>query len=301
MLSFKKNVISHSNFYLCQFERKPNRDYLIYIHGGPGNNCGILEYLIEQEELFKSLDYNIILYDQRTCGRSTDFPEKISHENNVNDLQEIYQFFLKTNDINIKGFIGHSYGAKLLFDFYKKFSNNIPGVFVSTANSILIPRLNNLLFDLAYLKKIDVMKYKKIYEKMNNENFNNLWELTEELSYLFEKNSDRKYLYWADLDWLEKVQKIQDKIDLPTNAQTFMEVRRDLYSADKNFSVDLEHLQRPFLWINGLHDFIMNGTHGAINNQSSMTTFYKSSHYPHIEENERFCQMINTFIKKCWS
>ena len=298
VIPFKKKILNHKNLYIANFTKNPNMGFLIFIHGGPGYNCGVVEYLIEHDNFFSLLDYNIILYDQRNCGRSKIYDENTLHSNNVHDLDEIIEYFESVHEIEIKGLIGHSYGAKLLFDFYKKFDKKIPGIFVSTANSILVPRLNNLKFDLAYLKKTSPTEYKKILQTMDVLTTSKLWELTEELSPIFKENKDRNYLYWANMDMNEKVQKIQDTIGLPIDEKTFMSVRQDLYSSENNFSVDIDSLNIPYLWVNGFHDFIMNGQDFMFSKNEKILTFSRSSHYPHIEENNKFCKVVNDFIQK---
>jgi proline iminopeptidase len=298
IIAYHKEVLDHQTFYIAKFTKKIDADYLLFIHGGPGYNCGVIEYLIEHHNLFGSLNYNIILYDQRSCGRSNDAnTESVLHTDNVSDLDKICAYLDNSHDIKLKGFIGHSYGAKLLFDFYRKFDCKIPGIFISTANSILKPRLNNLVFDLAYLKKTNPSQYKNILCEMNQLTIEKLWELTEELSPIFKENEDRIYLYWANMDIYEQVNQIQNILKLPLNEKTFMSVRKDLYTSENNFSVDIDTLKLPYLWINGIHDFIMNGTEGILSNKQKITAFYQSSHYPHLEENQRLCELINLFIK----
>ena len=297
-MTFKKEILSHETCYIAKFTKNIDAEYLLFIHGGPGYNCGVIEYLIEHHNLFGSLNFNIILYDQRSCGRSPrNNKENILHTDNINDLNELYEFLVSNQNIKLKGFIGHSYGAKLLYDFYKQFNCKMPGIFISTAVSILTPRLNNLVFDLAYLKKIDPTQYNKVLFEMEHLTTKKLWELTEELSPIFKKNEDRIYLYWANLGIYKKVKQIQDLIKLPVNEKTFMTVRKDLYSSESNFSVDIECLDIPYQWVNGFHDIVMNGSEGILTKKKNITTFYQSSHYPHLEENERLCELINHFIK----
>jgi proline iminopeptidase len=299
MSAFDKNIIPHEKLYIVKFSKVQLSPCLIFIHGGPGLNCGVIEYLIEYEELFKSLDYNIILYDQRACGRSDNKSidsDKISHSDNVNDLDEIYQY-LESKNLKIAGLIGHSYGAKLLYDFLKKTGLTIPSIFVSTADTILIPRLNNLNLDLAYLKKNNSEKYQEILEKMDNLELKKLWQLTEELAPFFQENTDRPYFYWANLDLYKKYQEIQQQINLPINNQVFMSVRKNLYEKEGNFRVDIDHLNIPYLWVNGIQDYIVNGVNSLISNRQKVIPFFKSSHYPHIEENNRFSQLVNKFMK----
>ena len=132
---------------------------------------------------------------------------------------------------------------------------------------------------------------------MDNLTTTKMWELTEELSPLFKENRDRDYLYWANMDIYKKFQRIQKILNLPVNSKTFMSVRKDLYSTEENYSVDIESLDIHYLWINGFHDFIMNGADSLLSQKKCITPFYKSSHYPHLEENDRFCELVNSFIK----
>jgi proline iminopeptidase len=300
MPSFTKKIIPHEKFYIAAFSKKLDAPYLIFIHGGPGLNSGTIEYLLEHKDFFKTLECNIILYDQRGCGRSAKFFNSVTcvtHQHNISDLQEIYEYLINSSTLNIIGFIGHSYGAKLLFDLYKQSQINIPGVFVSTANSILTPRLNNLMADLTYLKKINPIKYQETVDKMEHIDLQKIWELTEELAPLFKENKDRHYLYWANLEIFNRVHEIQALINLPVNNQIFMSVRKDLYSTEENASVDIDSLKAPHLWINGFQDTIMGEPTQGSSGKSKITLFSKSSHYPHLEENEKFCESVNVFIK----
>lgn len=293
MSGFNKITLPYPNLYVASFKKDEDRPFLIFIHGGPGYNCGIVESLIEHNHLFNTLNYNIIVYDQRNCGRSLNTKSNVTHSDNVTDFNALYHYLI-SEGLSIQGFIGHSYGAKLLFDFYRKFNSQLPGIFISSARSILTPRLNNLLFDITYLKKIDPPKYEAILTKMDCMNLNKLWELTEELSPIFQQNKDRAYHYWANLDWMKKSQEAQKKNLLPVNEETFISVRKDLYLIENNFSVDIDKLKIPYLWINGFHDTMLNSAENFLSEH--ITLFYKSAHYPHIEENSRFNETVNHFL-----
>ncbi|PJE14483.1 alpha/beta hydrolase [Legionella sp.] len=297
MKAYNKDILSHPEFYITRFTHNPDQPYVFFIHGGPGLNCGTLEYLIEHHHLFSSLQYNIILYDQRNCGRSNKLTKHVLHQDNIDDLHKIILHIKDQCHINICSLIGHSYGAKLLFDYYKKVASPIPGIFISTAKSILTPRLNNLMLDLSYLKKSNVNLYNKMFHEIDTIDINNLCEISEQLTPIFQENKDRPYLYWANLEYYHLVQDIQKHINLPLDTNTFISVRQDLYSNESNFSVNIDELKIPKLWINGFHDFVMNGHEAALSKDHEIITFYKSSHYPHLEENDRFSELLNEFIK----
>ena len=297
MKIYNKETLYHPDLYLSKFTKDTNMPYVVFIHGGPGLNCGIIEYLIEHHKLFNSLDHNIILYDQRNCGRSNKISETVLHQDNIEDLQKIILHLTNHYKLKISALIGHSYGAKLLFDYYKNNSSLIPGVFVSTANSILTPRLNNLMLDLSYLKRNNLDQYNKLLNEINSPDLDKIWEISEELTPLFQENKDRPYFYWANLGRFHAVQEAQKHINLPLDMNTFVSVRKDLYSNESNFSVDIDNLEISKLWINGFHDFVMNGHEMERSNTPKIVTFYQSSHYPHIEENDHFNELLNEFIK----
>ena len=297
MKAYKKEILPHPEFYIARFIHNPDMPYVFFIHGGPGLNCGTLEHLIEHHHLFNSLRYNIILYDQRNCGRSHTLTKHVLHKDNIDDLHKIILHLNDYYHLNVCALIGHSYGAKLLFDFYKMVASPIPGVFVSTAKSILTPRLNNLMLDLSYLKKSNVDLYNEVFHEIDIVDVNNLWMISEKLTSIFQENLDRPYLYWSNLDYYYLVQEVQKSINLPLETKTFVSVRQDLYSDEANFSVNISELEIPTLWINGFHDFVMNGHEVVTTKNHEIITFYKSSHYPHLEENNRFCELLNDFIK----
>jgi proline iminopeptidase len=296
MNAFKKDILAHQEFYIVRFTKSPTLPYALFIHGGPGLNCGTIEYLIDHHNLFDSLQCNIILYDQRNCGRSNKIKKPVLQQDNINDLQKVILYLTNYCNLNICALIGHSYGAKLLFDYYTNYESTIPGVFVSTAKSILTPRLNNLMLDLSFLKKSNLELYNKIFDEINNLDLNKIWEISEQLTPVFQENKDRPYLYWANLEYYNLVQEVQKHINLPVDTSTFISVRKDLYSKEANFSVNIDKLTIRKLWLNGFHDFVMNGHEIALLNNQEVITFYKSSHYPHIEENERFSELLNEFI-----
>lgn len=298
-MKFTKYVISSPKLYISHFKKNESEKNLIFIHGGPGFNCKILEYLIENENLFENLDHNLVLYDQRGCGRSKNIlsnenkDSNISHKDNIDDLDYLIRYLKEEKSFKIIGLIGHSYGAKLLFDFQKVYKSRIPSIFVSTADSILTPRLRNLHLDLIYLKKENPDIYEKTLQKLSRD-LSSLWEVTEELSPIFSKNPNRKIRNWCNIEVLNIVKDIDPEISFPV----FISVRKDLYSSEENFSVNIPSLKMDYIWINGFHDFIMDGMLDAFSKKNDKKKiFFKSSHYPHIEENELFCKTVNNFMK----
>lgn len=293
---YLKQIIQHPQLYIATFTKNKELPYIIFIHGGPGLNNGVLENLIMHEKIFDALEFNIVLYDQRGCGRSQQTKNPVSHLDNLHDIDEVYTTLSKEKSFHIAAIAGHSYGAKLLFDYLLSSSIKIPCIFIATAPSMLTPRINNLLIDLAYLKSIDSHEYQKILEEFDDYNVQILWRITERISALFQENKIRPYFYWANLLWKEKVAQIQNTISLPINLEVFKSVRQDIFSKPDQLSVDIDvTLKSPYLWINGFHDIIMDGASALTN--SAVKLFFKSAHYPHIEEHNKFCEVVNAFLK----
>lgn len=220
---------------------------------------------------------------------------------NICDLHSLYQFLTQTQKFKLGGFIAHSYGAKLLYDTLQKYHIGLPSIFVSTAASILTPRINNLLLDLAYLKETDPEKYQAELQQLDDKmTLTNIWQLTESLAPLFNKNPNRRNFYWANMEVSAQAAVCEQEHEQKTNPRVFKEVRQDLYSHAHQLSVDITTLANKTLLINGFHDVIMEGASHLLKPQSAQhqhTVFTKSAHYPHLEENEKFCQVVNAFIQ----
>lgn len=293
MSDYKKIVILHESLHISKLIKKENAPFLLFIHGGPGMNSGTLERFIIEDNIFNTLNYNIILYDQRSCGKSLHTDSTVTHQDNIDDLLEVIST-LDDNKITLCAIMGHSYGAKLLYDFYSANKCNIPGIFISTASSTITPRINNLLLDINYLKRTNETLYLDTLKKTEKLTIENLWEISEELAPLFFNNTERMLHYWANLDKMRRNQEIQSSINLPINKTVFQSVREELYSQNVDNKIEISKLETQTLWINGLQDHIINSFETLTN--AKVTLFQKSSHYPHIEESERFCSVVNQFI-----
>lgn len=298
MLSYSKKRIQHPSLYVSCFEKSADLPYVVFVHGGPGLNCGTLEYLIEHEGIFDSLRCNIVLYDQRGCGRSATVSDSVSHQDNLDDLAQVCRAVQASTGVSVAALIGHSYGAKVVFDYIRGSDSKVLSVLLAIAPSMLTPRLTNLLLDLSYLKQVDRAQYESVLDGIEDLNPETLWQLTEVLAPVFYKNEARGNVYWANLAWKDKVGEIGHKLALPISESVFTSVRKDLYSKEQGSRIAV--VQKPgvgTLWINGLHDLIM-GSPSELWQNKDITWFLKSAHYPHIEESARFCDELNAFLEQ---
>jgi proline iminopeptidase len=81
---------------------------IIFLHGGPGYNSASFEVSTAQKLADKG--YYVIVYDQRGCGRSKNFPgAKFTLKESLSDLDLIYQHY----HLKKAALIGHSWGGTL--------------------------------------------------------------------------------------------------------------------------------------------------------------------------------------------
>jgi proline iminopeptidase len=300
-MKFTKHIIPHNEFYLATFTLSQELPYLLFIHGGPAFNAATIEKMVEEHHLFDHLNANIIFYDQRNCGRSPKISSKVTHDDNINDLHTLFNFLTEQN-IPVKAFMGHSYGAKLLNDFYLQYpAITVPGIFIAVAESMLTPRLNNLMLDLNYLKMEQPDEYKKVLSQLNDDmSLDSIWKLTEDLAPLFTQNKSRPYFYWANLDWFHTATKIQAEHKYMPNQEVFMSVRKDIHKNKHSISISINRLPIQSLWINGFHDYIMKNIlcYGDSNSWGFIPGGYNSKvmlaqRYPH---NVRWLTILNKIL-----
>lgn len=266
--------------------KEENEKYLLFIHGGPGLNAQSLIQYILKYDLYNELDANIIFYDQRACGKSKKGNCENSYKQQIEDLNDVIIYCL--NEYNISAVIGHSYGAKLLNDFSEKYQVSIAQVLMATANDIDIPRQNNIKLDLDYLRETDTEKHDAISNKIANLS---LWEISKLLEETFTQNPNRIERYWNNKEAKSNYLNISKDSGFPINNEVFINLRSELYNSKHKEII----LNKPntFHFI-GHHDYIMNGK--SFKKSNKRIIFNNSAHYPHIEEPEYFCEVVNEII-----
>ena len=227
---------------------------------------------------------------QRGCGQSKDIFENYSHKSNIKDLD----YIVRENNINC--IIGHSYGAKLLSDYCTNINNKIKSIFIGISDSMVTPRINNILYDLVFLKKENSIEYQEIYESLDDFSLDKIWEVSEKVAHLFSSNSTRPFYYWANLKAKESAENIQKDIGFKINPKVFSQVRKDIYELSKISDNDISKISNPKIWINGMHDLVMRGYDLLTKNRENEIVFTKSAHHPHIEEPDKMESIINEFI-----
>lgn len=286
-------IIQAENLYVRAIIRGENWPVALFINGGPGQSCYPLETLISDHGFFADLKANFVMYDQRGCGRSQRYPS-YSHSENIVDLGTVIENAENQLSKKIDLIIGHSYGAKILFDYLIGSSSKVKSIFVGTSSHLLVPRLNNFLLDMKYLQKSNPSAYDEFMMSFKLTDRKSLWEASEKLAPYFHLNPERSLYYWANNQVKALLEKIQSSSPYPSNDEVFQQVRKQIY-LEGTFDIELERLNSPYLWVMGFFDFIMGG-HLIHQSQGNQTVFERSGHYPHLEENRRFCEVTNEFM-----
>jgi proline iminopeptidase len=268
--------------------------YALFINGGPGQSCYGLETLISRHGFFSTLKANIVLYDQRGCGRSQQH-QSYSHLENIADLGTVIEGVQNQVSQDIDLIIGHSYGAKILYDSLLARSSKTKAMFVATSAHLLVPRLNNFLLDMKYLQKSHPSAYEEFLTSFSLTDKKSLWEASEKLAPLFNLNPERPLYYWANSQVRALMEQVQMTSPYPVNAEVFQQVRKEIYLSDDLLTIEFQRLNGPYKWVVGFFDYIMGGNliHQSPQNQIILD---KSGHFPHLEENVRFCEVANEFL-----
>lgn len=264
--------------------------FCLFIHGGPGLNAYSTSKFIQKSSAYAVSSYNFIFYDQAGCGRSRkNVDSRYLHIENIKDLKDVLDYYSWDN---IQIIIGHSYGAKLLYDYLEKYGEdkNMEYIFLSTSENILIPRLNNLLLDLKYLKKAKPELYKESLAMLENcYSSDAINAITDQLNPYFLENPYRLDYYWANNEAQQEYISIKNPYSL--SQDVFEKVRKDLYSDPANYNLDIDRIKKS-RWVVGFHDFIMEGNKPD-GLKKEKIVFFRSGHYPHIEEPDKFLELLN--------
>lgn len=101
------------------YQKMGSGEPILFIHGGPSLEHG---YLLPQMEALAQ-DYQLIFYDQRTCGKSTAMPDSstITLDGFIEDIESIRKA-LKLEKVNI---LGHSWGGFLAMHYAMRYPDNL--------------------------------------------------------------------------------------------------------------------------------------------------------------------------------
>lgn len=291
------NQMMVNGLYTSVHEPADPRGHILYVHGGPGSHGAHFEEAVKEVEAYKRLKYGLVSYDQRSCGRSDKSVEPMTHIRNIDDLRMLYHQLNAGDNLNLVGVFGHSYGAWLAYDML--LANPDIGIkLILAGRSVdrLLSRNRLVLIDLILLRIFQPEDYMELTQIIKNYD-GPMWKLAKTIRSRMKDTTMRKMYYWGNLEIMRWYDQLKERVSIPDNDSVFHEVRETMYEDDANLrDFDPDLLEQDVLWINGFHDFLMGGELYSDSVDTPITTFLNSGHYPHLEEADRFVDVVNAFL-----
>lgn len=263
---------------------------LFIIHGGPGGNLYTFERtagpLLSQER-------TVVYYEQRGCGRSGKPISDNAYALNelIDDFKKITEW-IGTQEIDL---LGYSFGGELALEITHSIPSIINNIVLSGPSLIALKTQYIIqisgfmaIADLTLAEKIEEIltedsqiedKYKKIWESVDTETLDRLLFENQNIAKMYRDFVKESGLSNTGL-MLEALQKNPSKISLTER---------------------LKDLHHKTLIITGVHDRntgipISNMIHRNLRN-SDWVLFDKSSHFPELEESDKFVSEVLSFLK----
>ncbi|WP_397600678.1 alpha/beta hydrolase [Silvanigrella sp.] len=301
-----KTLIINDLYVAMHTPKNWNGHCVFYVHGGPGSHSKDFEEGLTYFNAFYESQLAFITYDQRGSGRSKIKDHEIKNLNHRGNIEDLKNLIMATQEVfNLKlppVLYGHSYGARLVYDFLWN-NPKIDLKFILSGTS-LHPNdcLNTSLgLDLLVLRKSQPEEFKKAVELISSASIEP-YEISPEIRKLFSdlkmRQKERQKYYWVN----EVAMNWWNKIDSEHNVKDSDEAYFKIVSSfnDETFNSGSFNpclLKQKSLYINGFHDYLMNGTiKFSIEDQSKIIRFNASAHYPHFEEPELFMKTVLKFI-----
>ncbi len=273
---------------------------LLFIHGGPGG-IGAQDFIQYQGERL-SKNFKVIAPDQRGVWRSEAIldEEHISLEDIIEDFEELR----KKLHINKWSLLSHSFGGYLAVLYANLYPDSIEYMiyecpsfdFALSERSILkgaaneLAKLGNPILAEEYFKALkDITDYKEI-NKFFMKALNDLGE-----------NCNNFMWFGNDKQIIEKIARsTKDGGDLwRKSTNTRMKLLKDWRVYNDVFT-ELLKVNKPSLLIKGKYDPITCEVQTAefINRvkEKQVVTFDLSGHYVRIEEPDKYCEVITSYI-----
>lgn len=287
------------NLHTSMITPKNYKGYILYVHGGPGFHSAYFESAIKSLKPFANLNYGWITYDQRGCARSEigDIKE-ISHQTNIEDLNNLIKYLENTESIKIKAVFGHSYGSLLTYQTIESYNDiQVPIILSSYAPDTAKVRNRSFNIDMLELKMNQPDTYKEILKELRSHQ-GPLWKFQKTIREKAEPLKLRPYFMWGNLEVMDWYSKLKEKVSWTENWELCRQVASSVPIEDYEKIIDPRKLENRLLWINGAHDMLVGCDSYYSFHEKGITTFLASGHYPHLEEPERFCNEVRKFLEE---
>jgi proline iminopeptidase len=263
-------------------------DPIIMIHGGPGMHHGY--FLPSILELSKT--HQIILYDQRGCGKSISEiidGNSINIDTFVNDL-EVLRKSLSLNKITL---LGHSFGGFLAMQYAIKYPKNLSLLILVGAMPADFNGYNSFLLEFGrrtqkIADEIDSIQKSLKFKEGNPKAVSRFYRI------IFET-----YLY--NPEKVNEISLVFEPFSAISGFKVYDIFDKNLFRSKFDILSDLKNLSIPTLIIHGDSDPIPLETAKRINNaitNSKLVVLKRCGHFPFIEQPERFFSVLEEFLNQ---
>ncbi|HLZ57135.1 MAG TPA: proline iminopeptidase-family hydrolase [Ktedonosporobacter sp.] len=259
---------------------------LLTLHGGPGSPHDYLEPL---EELAN--DRPVIFFDQLGCGKS-ERPDDQTLWQRTRFVEELDQIRRALNLGQIHLF-GHSWGTMLAIDYVLTRPDGIVSLILASP-ALSIPRW---LKDMERYRRSLPLDIQHILEQHESNGTTDSKEYQQAAMEFYQR-------YLCRLDpWPEPLERTI--AGEGTNVYTTMWGPSEFFMSGNLLDYDatplLDKIYIPTLFTCGRHDEATPETtayYHSLLPQSKLAIFEQSAHMPHLEETERYLQIIRNFLQQ---
>jgi proline iminopeptidase len=277
-----------------QIYENGHKDYLLMLHGGPGQGCYDFQY--QATKLSEVI--NVIIFDQRGVLRSDKIEdnEPFGLEFIIKDCENLRNIL----GISSWSILGHSFGGMLTLLYAIKYPKSIEKVIFESPSFNFLMSMRSVYFKSAEIilrqgKLDDANKLKEFAETNNLRSLvDNIGDIPAEVRNEVYHNSEQ----------LKEVKLINNIIDITEkhweNGKIHFERLLTEGKINENFMPLISGLQCSSILILGKYDPICCSEQYEWYLKESMNgkiiTFDKSGHTPHNDEPYKFTEIVSNFL-----
>lgn len=277
-----------------QIYNKGHKDFLLMLHGGPGQGCYDLQY--QAEKLSESV--NVIIIDQRGVLRSDKIEENepFGLEYLIDDCENI------RNILGIKSWsiLGHSFGGMLALLNAIKYHKSVDKVVFECPSFNFLMSMRSV-----YLKSTEILQKLGKYDCANElRKFAENNELKSLIDNMMQIPIEVRSEVYHNSEILEEVRVINSQIDIVEEQWENGKIHFDRLlgegKIDQNFMELLSDLNCHSILVLGKYDPICCKEQQEFYLKNSMNSkiilFDKSGHTPHNDEPYKFTETAVDFL-----
>jgi proline iminopeptidase len=264
------------------------KDPIIIIHGGPGMHHGY--FLPAMLELSKN--HQIILYDQRGCGKATSEvidSDSINIKTFVSDL-EVLRKSLGLNKVTL---LGHSFGGFLAMQYAIKYHKNLSSLILVGAMPADFNGYNSFLLEFE-------RRIQKIANEINSIRKSSKFKKGDPKAvYRFYRIIFETYLY--DPEKIDEISLAFEPFAAINGFKVYDIFDQNLFKSKFDILSDLKNLSIPTLIVHGSSDPIPLETAKRISSaitNSKLVVLKRCGHFPFVEQPEKFFYVLEDFCNQ---